>query len=59
MKNSNKTIVAWVPRRKGVVIRADGISDTYGTPYARDPRTRSLRRIGPKVRALVRPLAAQ
>lgn len=59
MKQSNKPILTWVPRRKGVVIRAEGISDTYGTPYARDPRTRSLRRIGPKIRPIIRPLAAQ
>lgn len=49
--NQQKTpTVERLPKRRGVVIRAEGISDSYGTRYVRDVGSRTLRRVGPKVR---------
>jgi hypothetical protein len=47
---SKKPTVESLPVRRGVVARADGISDTYGTPYVRDSGTGQLHRTGPKMR---------
>lgn len=37
-----------LPVRRGVVIRANGISDSYGTSYVRDHGTGQLHRVGAK-----------
>jgi len=39
-----------MPVRRGVIMRADGISDSYGTPYVRDEGTGQLYRVGNKRR---------
>lgn len=47
--------VTSLPRRRGVVMRAQGITDSYGTAYERDVRSGGLRRVGPKKRSTVVP----
>jgi hypothetical protein len=43
--------VETLPRRRGVVMRSDGISDSYGRKYTREIGSGTLRRAEPKMKS--------
>lgn len=51
-----ETTINKLPKRRGVVMRFNGIRDSYGTLYEREIGSNTLRRVGAKIRNIVAPL---